>query len=142
MEFISRFTLAVVIAAAVYLLVRGDLFAVSLFLVVQIAAVGLMIWARRSFDQDQFSIGAEPKGNGMFATGPYRYIRHPMYAGALAIIWSGILGHITPLNLAVGLVATIAVAARVIVEEKFLRSRYPDYAAYTVKTKRLIPFII
>ncbi len=142
MEFISRLTLAIVIAAAVYLLIMRDLFTVSLFLIVQIAALAVMIWARRSFDQDQFSVGAEPKGNDMFASGPYRYIRHPMYAGALAIIWSGILGHITPLNLAIGLLATIAVAARVIVEEKYLRSRYPEYAAYTLKTKRLIPFII
>jgi protein-S-isoprenylcysteine O-methyltransferase Ste14 len=148
MKFISKFALLVVILTGLYLLISGNLFTLNLFLVVQALAVVVMIWARRSFQSGQFSIHAEPQSSQMFSStqmfssGPYHFIRHPMYASALVIIWAGILGHLSPLNLVIGFIVMTVVFIRVTVEEQYLRTYYPDYIAYAHKTKRLIPFLI
>jgi protein-S-isoprenylcysteine O-methyltransferase Ste14 len=42
----------------------------------------------------------------------------------------------------IGLIVTGVIAVRIVTEEQFLRARYPDYAEYSHKTKRIIPFII
>jgi protein-S-isoprenylcysteine O-methyltransferase Ste14 len=105
-------------------------------------AVTLSVWARRNFQNDQFSICEEPKDGHLLSTGPYHFIRHPMYTSALLLIWAGILGHVSPLNLFVGAVVTGLIAIRIVVEEQYLRTSYPDYAEYSQSTKRVIPLII
>ena len=37
--------------------------------------------------------------------------------------------------------AVAGIVVRVIVEERLLTSRYPAYAAYILRTRRLIPFV-
>lgn len=78
----------------------------------------------------------------MISSGPYKFIRHPMYASALMIIWSGILSHFSIVNLIIAVIVTIVVTIRIITEEQFLSSRYPDYLDYSRNTKLIIPFII
>jgi protein-S-isoprenylcysteine O-methyltransferase Ste14 len=65
-----------------------------------------------------------------------------MYAFALLLIWSGILGHLSTVNVVIGLIVTVVASIRMVTEEQFLQERYPDYAEYARKTKRIIPFII
>jgi len=64
-----------------------------------------------------------------------------MYASALAFIWSGIFGHYSLLNLLVGVIVTVVVAIRIMVEEKYLRESYPEYADFSRKTKLVVPFL-
>ena len=143
MKFISKFALLILIIAILYLLLSGNLLSLSpVVIIVQLLAVALSVWARRSFQADQFSIQAEPKEGQLLLRGPYRFIRHPMYAAALLLIWSGILGHISPVNLAIGVGVTCVVAIRIVTEEQYLHTRYPSYTEYAHKTKRLIPLII
>lgn len=141
-KLISKFALPVVVVAVLYLLISGNLFSINLLLIVQVLAFTAMPWARRSFQPGQFSIHAEPKQGQMLVSGPYQFIRHPMYASALTIIWAGILGHFSPLNLVVGVIATVVVSIRIMLEEQYLRTHYPEYMHHSRKTKRIIPFII
>jgi len=105
-------------------------------------AVALGIWARQSFQGEQFSIQAEPVAGLLLLTGPYHFIRHPMYTFALLFVWISILGHLSLITVAIGLIVTGVIAIRIVVEEQFLRARYPDYAEYSRKTRRIIPFIV
>jgi protein-S-isoprenylcysteine O-methyltransferase Ste14 len=144
LKLISKFTLLITILVILYLLISGNLFSASPFVIAgQVLAVALSVWSRRSFQQGQFSIHAEPAaGVPLLRTGPYQFIRHPMYASALLLVWSGILGHWSILNSVIGLIVTGAIAVRIIVEERFLQSIYPDYLEYSRKTRRIVPFII
>lgn len=143
MKHISRFALLIVLAVLLYLLISGNLLAPSPFVIApQLAALALSIWARLSFRSNQFSVHAEPRIGGLLAKGPYEYIRHPMYASALLLVWSGILSHLTLINLIIGALAIAVIAIRISVEEAYLRRRFPDYKKYAGKTRRLIPFII
>jgi protein-S-isoprenylcysteine O-methyltransferase Ste14 len=143
MKLISKFALLITILAILYFLIWGNLFSSSPFVIAgQLLAVALSIWARRSFQGGQFSINAEPAQGTLLLTGPYQVIRHPMYTSAMLLVWSSILGHLSIINVVIGLIVTGVIAVRIVTEEQFLQARYPDYAEYSRKTKRIIPFII
>lgn len=78
----------------------------------------------------------------VIATGPYAVVRHPMYAGALPMLfgiplalgsWWGELANI---------VMTAAIMLRLLDEEKFLVANLPGYREYRAKVKyRLVPLV-
>lgn len=139
----SAAPLVVVISSIVLLAVTGNLFTASPYVIaVQAGAVALSVWARRSFPKDSFRVVAVPGASSIIRRGPYRSIRHPMYSAVLVLIWSGVLSHLSRWTLVLGVVVTAVVVARVIVEERVLRQRFPDYDAYARTTKALIPFIV
>ena len=142
MKIISKLALPITLLAGLYLLISGNLFSVNLFLIVQLLAIAVMPWARRSFQPGQFYIQAEPKEGQMISSGPYKFIRHPMYASALVIIWSGILGHFSQLNLVVGVIVAVVISIRIMIEEQYHRDNYPEYVDFSRKTKVIIPFIL
>ena len=142
MKLISQSALFVVAAAILFLAFTGSLFSRSpLVIAGQLLAVLLAVWARRSFTAAQFSIHAAPAGGGVISSGPYQFIRHPMYAAALLLIWVSVAGHLSPLNAAIGVVVTAVILIRIAAEETLLQASYPDYLAYTGQTKRIIPFL-
>ena len=49
MKTISKLALPVTLAAGLYLLISGNLVSINLFLIVQLLAIAVMPWARRSF---------------------------------------------------------------------------------------------
>ena len=82
------------------------------------------------------------RGQRVISSGPYRYVRHPMYAGAILFF----LG--TPLLLGswYGFAATpiliILLAVRVVIEEKTLGEELEGYGEYRDRVRyRLIPGI-
>lgn len=139
----SAAPLAVVISSIVILAVTGNLISPSPYVIaVQAGAIALSVWARRSFPKDSFRVVANPGASSIIRRGPYRSIRHPMYSAALIFIWAAVLSHLSPWTLVLGLVVTSVVGARVVVEERLLRQRYPEYEGYARATKALIPFIV
>ena len=81
-------------------------------------------------------------GQTVIATGPYAWVRHPMYLGAI-VLWM-----FAPLALGswVALPAFAALipfyAIRLLNEEKVLRTELPGYSEYCAKTRfHLIPLV-
>ncbi|HET9209223.1 MAG TPA: isoprenylcysteine carboxylmethyltransferase family protein [Thermoanaerobaculia bacterium] len=108
----------------------------------QVLAVLLMIWARVTFGMRSFHYAANPTAGGLVTTGPYRYMRHPIYAAILLFLWTGVAVSASPLSVALGLIATAMLALRIAFEERLVRQRYPEYGDYARRTKRVIPFIL
>ncbi len=76
--------------------------------------------------------------------GPYRWIRHPSYSGALLTFlgYTLVLGNWVSMDLVVAAVA-IGYAYRIAVEERALLDALGEpYRAYMKRTKRIIPFVI
>ena len=82
----------------------------------------------------------DERGHAVADTGPYRVVRHPMYAGLAPVmlglcVWLG--------STAGALLAAVPIgvlAARVVVEERLLRARLPGYADYATRVRRrLVP---
>ena len=138
----SPLPLLFVIAAIVVLGVTGNLFSPSPYVIAaQVLAIVVNLWARTSFQSGTFRVTAGPGASTLIRRGPYRFVRHPMYLAALVFIWAGIASHISLLTLAIGLVVTGVCLVRVIVEERLLRAKYPEYPDYARSTKALIPFL-
>jgi len=74
-------------------------------------------------------------------TGPYKYIRHPSYSGALLIFLGMGISFQNWLGLAVLLIpTTLAFLWRINVEEQALRGALGEaYVNYSARTRRLIP---
>jgi len=76
-------------------------------------------------------------------TGPYRYVRHPSYTGALLIfVGLGLALQSWGAVLVLVLIFASAYGYRIYVEEQNLISQLGDaYIAYSRRTKRLIPYL-
>ena len=81
-------------------------------------------------------------GQKLVSTGPYRIVRHPMYAGALLLLV------FTPLALGsfVGLVVfvplLVVIVWRLVDEERYLAERLAGYEDYRRRTRyRLVPLV-
>lgn len=131
------------VAALIALLWGHSLFGESPIPIgVQILAFSLMVWARLTFGGRSFHAAASPTEGGIVTSGPYRYLRHPIYAAVLYFTWGGVLSHFSIVNLALGTCAVAGAGLRIAAEEKLLVERYPEYNEYANRTKRIIPFLI
>ena len=84
----------------------------------------------------------EERGHSVISTGPYHYVRHPMYSGILIFFvgtslllgsWYGVL---------IGLLPLVMLARRAVMEERMLRRALPGYDTYQREVRyRLIPYI-
>jgi protein-S-isoprenylcysteine O-methyltransferase Ste14 len=98
-----------------------------------------LVFKENSFASATIEVGIEQK---VVSTGPYAFMRHPMYLGAL-IMLSGV-----PLALGSywGLLAllpmTLVIVWRLTEEEKYLARNLPGYCEYQkIVRSRLVPFI-
>jgi protein-S-isoprenylcysteine O-methyltransferase Ste14 len=123
-------------------LARGLIGRGPLAIAVQIAAVLLMLWARATFGLRSFHAAATPTPGGLVSHGPYRFLRHPIYAAVLYFTWAGAASHARPLTLALAAVTTLGLAVRMAEEERLLRRAYSDYAVYAAGTARVLPGLL
>jgi protein-S-isoprenylcysteine O-methyltransferase Ste14 len=139
----SLMAFVVLVLSIVTLLSRKSLFARGWIpIAIQIGAVCLMIWARLSFGLRSFHAAANPTKGGLITGGPYRFMRHPIYAAVIYFIWAGVLSHLSLINICLAVIATAAFTVRMLSEEHLLIETYPEYADYAAKTKRIVPFVI
>ena len=76
------------------------------------------------------------------STGPYRFVRHPMYATAIIYLTGTALLLGSWFGLIFASAIVLAIAFRAVQEERTLRAELPGYNAYMAQVKyRLIPFI-
>jgi protein-S-isoprenylcysteine O-methyltransferase Ste14 len=112
-----------------------------------LAAYGLgflvMAWALVTLGRNYQLGGNAPRpDDGMINSGPYRLVRHPMYAAALAIALGLACLTQSLAFLAVFFVYMALLIPLIAVEENTLQGAYGErYAAYRQKTKKLVPFV-
>ncbi len=140
-------------ALIIYLpLFTGGLIATELFVttfmikfcgtILCIVGILIMIWARQHLDKNWSGNVIIQQGHSLSRSGPYKYVRHPIYSGGLlamfasAIVLGNIFGFIWVLFCAFGLILKSKQ------EEELLIKQFPDeYPLYKKQVKMLIPFI-
>lgn len=130
------------VAGLIGLFYSGALFARQPWVIaIQVAAFLLMVAARIAFGARSFHADANPTEGGLVTTGPYAYLRHPIYAAIMYFIWAGALDHFTWRVLAYAELITAGAFTRMHIEEYLLVRKYPEYRAYKKRAKKLIPFV-
>ena len=82
------------------------------------------------------------EGQTVVSTGPYAIVRHPMYAGALLVLFGAPLALGSWWGLLYAPLIIAWFAWRLLNEEKFLRENLPGYVAYAHQVRyRLVPYI-
>jgi protein-S-isoprenylcysteine O-methyltransferase Ste14 len=128
------------IAGLLGLIALRSLFSPSpLVIAVQLAAVALMVWARWTFGRRSFHFAADPTTGGLVTSGPYHWVRHPIYTAVCTFAAAGALAHLSASAIACFLVILAGSVARMLTEERLLRQRYPEYSRYAARTKRMVP---
>jgi protein-S-isoprenylcysteine O-methyltransferase Ste14 len=108
--------------------------------------IGLLftVWARVYLGRNWSGMGVTIKANHELVTGgPYALVRHPIYSGlTLALIGTALAIGQWRAVLAVVLVL-IAIAHRIIVEERFMREQFGAiYDAYAERVRAFVPGLI
>jgi protein-S-isoprenylcysteine O-methyltransferase Ste14 len=146
-----RTRLAGVSAVGVFLIagvLRGGSLAVHSLILGVIGAllfacgIALAVWARLHLGRNwgmPTSQRAEPE---LVTSGPYRFIRHPIYSGLLiAMLGTALVDNLIGLIVVAVLVAYFYYCG--IVEERNLSATFPEaYPEYRDRTKMLVPFLL
>jgi protein-S-isoprenylcysteine O-methyltransferase Ste14 len=113
----------------------------SLALVLLLGGIGLRTWAILTLGRFFTTNVAVRAGHKVIQQGPYRWMRHPSYAGGLITFLGLGLAFANWLSLAgLFLLVFVVYIYRMNVEEKFLIDSLGDeYLEYSRHTKRLIP---
>jgi protein-S-isoprenylcysteine O-methyltransferase Ste14 len=112
-----------------------------LVIAVQVAAFLLMVAARITFGRRSFHAAANPTAGGLVTSGPYAYVRHPIYAAVIYFVWAGALDHFSWGVIAYAALITVGAFIRMHLEEYFLARTYPQYPAYKSRVRRIVPFV-
>jgi len=84
----------------------------------------------------------EERGQRVIDSGPYRFVRHPMYSSVIPLLVGMSLWLGSYAGVIVAIVPTVLIGIRAMLEEKFLRRELPGYAEYITRTRfRMIPYV-
>lgn len=117
----------------VYLIVAGD------FLVALGLLIVFLVFKENSYASATIEVGVEQT---LISTGPYSFVRHPMYFGAFVMLMGVPLALGSWWGLLTVIPIMVAIVWRLLDEEIFLEKNLPGYITYRNKVKyRLLPFI-
>jgi protein-S-isoprenylcysteine O-methyltransferase Ste14 len=107
-----------------------------------LAGLAFCLWARATLGRNWSGTITLKEGHELIERGPYRFVRHPIYTGLMAMFLATSIafGHLG------GLVAVILAFAsfwiKLSEEEKLMRQHFPEqYRSYEQRVNRIIPFV-
>jgi protein-S-isoprenylcysteine O-methyltransferase Ste14 len=108
-----------------------------------LAGALLRLWARMASNDEYGSYAHVTRRYLLIEDGPYRYLRHPGYAGYFLLSLGISIGYSSVIGLmAVPILMLPGFAYRMNVEEKLLEKAFgKKYKVYSSRTKRIIPGI-
>lgn len=87
------------------------------------------------------SFSLVPQARSVVQTGPYRWIKHPLYLAEEIAILGVVLQYLTPVTVIVFVVHIGVQVCRILYEEDLLRRNCPEYSSYEASRWRLIPCV-
>ena len=106
-----------------------------------IASLLLAGWAIKVMRLGHFNVRPTIKSGAILIThGPYRYIRHPMYASLLLTGLGLLLISCTWLRLVAFFALWLVLSLKLRIEEKLLADHFPDYSLYQQRSRMLFPW--
>ena len=107
-----------------------------------VCGIALAVWARLHLGRNWGMPMTQRAAPELVTSGPYRFVRHPIYSGLLIAMLGTVL-----VNSLLGLIVVAVLTAYFYycgtVEERNLATTFPEaYPAYRSRTKMLIPFLL
>jgi protein-S-isoprenylcysteine O-methyltransferase Ste14 len=111
--------------------VRTHILALSLILFGFVLSIYVLLWLGRAF-----SVTAQSRR--LVMTGPYAFIRHPLYLSEEIAVIGIALGHLSITAVAILVLHWLFQLRRMSNEEKVLRAAFPEYENYASHTPRIL----
>lgn len=130
------------LAALLAVAARGEPLSLAAIILV-LAGVIVGLWAVSCNRPGNFNIRPTPRTGGrLVSSGPYRWIRHPMYT-ALLLAGAGLaMASEGPLGWGLWIALGAVLAVKALVEERRMIRAHPDYADYAARTRRFVPWLL
>lgn len=130
------------ILAMVFLILVNKPIVDGVGVIIQILGGLVGFWGILAMRIGNFNIQPEVKSETLIQSGPYKWIRNPMYTALILVYLPIILQNFHFVNILVFLFLLIILLIKILSEEQFLEERFgEDYIRYKSITKRLIPFL-
>lgn len=112
---------------------------IAVFLIA--VGLGFSVWARVHLGRNWSGAVTVKEGHELIRSGPYAYVRHPIYTGLLVALAGSALASGEPRALiGLGLVL-LAFVYKLRIEEGFMRQLFPgQYERYSADVPALVPF--
>lgn len=129
-------------SAIFYIMLTGEIIpSKKIFLLLLILSLLIGFWAIVEM-KFRFNIFPALLSNSSLVTsGPYRFIRNPMYTSIIFMMLILLINDFSYPRLIIWIFLILIFIAKINIEEKILLKEFTSYPEYKAKTKRLIPFI-
>ncbi|UQR61106.1 DUF1295 domain-containing protein [Bradyrhizobium sp. C-145] len=87
------------------------------------------------------SFSLVPQARSVVQTGPYRWIKHPLYLAEEIAVLGVVLKSLSSVTLALFVLHIGVQVCRIYYEEDLLRRNFPEYASYEESRWRVIPYV-
>ena len=114
----------------------------SVFWLLIAASVVLGVFTLLHNRLGNFNIRPEPKATAqLITTGPYRFIRHPMYSALLLAALAFVVAGNIWLKIGLWITLALVLSTKASFEEQLMGEKFFEYAAYRARSKRFFPFL-
>ena len=87
------------------------------------------------------SFSLVPQARSVVQTGPYRWIKHPLYLAEEITVTGVVLQYLSPITVMILFLHIAIQICRILYEEDLLRRTLPEYSRYEQSRWRLIPYV-
>ncbi len=107
------------------------------------AGVAVGLWAVSANRPGNFNIRPTPRaGARLVQSGPYRWIRHPMYTSVIVLGFSAAWAAARPWAWAATIALVAVLGVKSVFEERWMLAAHAGYAAYRARTRRFVPGLL
>jgi methanethiol S-methyltransferase len=140
-------SLLLVLVCAAWTPIGGDVYRVTgaralAHAAIQLGGIALIAWAARAIDPFELAGIRQPAQQGpLQITGPYRWVRHPLYLGWIVAVVGA--AHMTGDRLLFAAITSLYLIIGVLFEERSLAQEFPvEYRAYQQRVRwRVVPYV-
>lgn len=118
---------------------RGDWLFFVAGVVVSLGGLGLNRWGRTHLGKFFVESTEIQHDHRLITTGPYRYMRHPIYTSLMMIATGLLLANPSVLMLFACIYAYVDFSLAARRDEKLLKEELPGYSDYMTRTPRFLP---
>ena len=105
------------------------------------AGIAVAVWARVELGRNWSGSVTVKEGHELIRSGPYAYVRHPIYTGLIAALLGTAITVGTVRALLGVAFIVVAFLLKLRTEERFMRDTFPaEYPRYSAEVPALIPF--
>lgn len=116
--------------------------AYGLGLLMLLAGFAITVWARLTLGRNWSGSVTIKDSHELVQSGPYRWVRHPIYSGLVLAFFGSALGLDEWRGALAAVLVFVAFRIKLGIEERWMTGHFgPNYEAYRKRTKMLIPLL-